>query len=44
MDGYAAAKWTLRGELKVVFAFTVEDGLVRGIELLADDLERLDVR
>jgi RNA polymerase sigma-70 factor (ECF subfamily) len=44
LDGFAAAKWTLRGELKVVFAFTVEDGLVRGIELLADDLERLDVR
>jgi len=44
LDGYAAAKWTLRGELKVVFAFTVVDGLVSGIELLADDLERLDVR
>ncbi|HET9647052.1 MAG TPA: sigma-70 family RNA polymerase sigma factor [Microlunatus sp.] len=44
LDGYAAAKWTLRGELKVVFAFTVEDGLVRQIELLGGDLDRLDVR
>jgi RNA polymerase sigma factor (sigma-70 family) len=44
LDGFAAAKWTLRGELKVVFAFTVEDGRIREIELLAGDLERLDVR
>jgi RNA polymerase sigma factor (sigma-70 family) len=44
LDGYAAAKWTLRGELKVVFAFTVQGDQVRGIELLADDLELLDVR
>jgi len=44
LDGFAAAKWTLRGEPKVVFAFTVEDGLIREIELLAGDLERLDMR
>ena len=43
LDGYAAAKWTLRGELKVVFAFTVEDGRIHEIELLAGDLDRLDV-
>ena len=43
-DGFAAAKWTLRGALKVVFAFTVEDGLIREIELLAGDLDRLDVQ
>ena len=44
LDGYAAAKWSVRGEVKVVFAFTVEDGLIREIELLAGDLERLDLR
>ena len=43
LDGFAAAMWTLRGEVKVVFAFTVEDGLIRQIELLAGDLERLDL-
>jgi len=36
LDGYAAATWSHRGDLKVVFAFTVEDGLVREIEFLAD--------
>lgn len=44
LDGYAAATWSLRGQVKVVFAFTVEDGLIRRIELLAGDLERLDLR
>ena len=44
LDGYAAAEWSVRGEVKVVFAFTVEDGLIREIELLAGDLERLDLR
>jgi RNA polymerase sigma-70 factor (ECF subfamily) len=44
LDGYAAATWAVRGEVKVVFAFTVEDGLVRQIELLAGDLARLDLR
>jgi RNA polymerase sigma factor (sigma-70 family) len=44
LDGFAAAKWSMRGEVKVVFAFTVEDGLIREIELLTGDLERLDLR
>ncbi len=43
LDGFAAAKWSLRGETKVVFAFTVENGLISEIELLAGDLERLDL-
>ena len=43
LDGYAAATWSLRGEVKAVFAFTVEDGLIREIELLAGNLERLDL-
>jgi RNA polymerase sigma factor (sigma-70 family) len=43
LDGFAAATWSRAGELEVVFAFTVEDGLIREIELLASDLERLDV-
>lgn len=43
VDGFAAAMWTLRGEVKVVFAFTVEEGLIRQIEMLADDLSRLDL-
>jgi RNA polymerase sigma-70 factor (ECF subfamily) len=36
LDGGAAACWQLKGEIKVVFAFTVVDGRVREIELLAD--------
>jgi RNA polymerase sigma factor (sigma-70 family) len=44
LDGYAAAKWSVRGEIKIVIAFTVEDGLIREIELLAGDLKRLDLR
>ena len=44
LDGYAAAQWSLRGEVKAVFAFTVEDGLIREIELLAGELDRLDLR
>ncbi len=44
LDGFAAAKWSLRGEVKVVFAFTIEDGLIREIELLGGDLEHLDLR
>ena len=43
LDGYAAAAWSVGGEVKVVFAFTVEDGLIREIDLLAGDLERLDL-
>jgi len=44
LDGYAAATWSVRGEVKVVLAFTVENGLIRAVELLAGDLERLDLR
>jgi len=36
LDGGAAAVWQLQGEIKVVFGFTVVDGRVREIELLAD--------
>jgi RNA polymerase sigma factor (sigma-70 family) len=36
LDGAAAAVWQHRGEVKVVFAFTVIEGRVREIELLAD--------
>ncbi|MGZ4456573.1 MAG: sigma-70 family RNA polymerase sigma factor [Nocardioides sp.] len=36
LDGYASAVWSLRGEVKVVFAFTVVDGRVAAIDLLAD--------
>jgi RNA polymerase sigma-70 factor (ECF subfamily) len=43
LDGFAAAAWSVRGEVKVVFAFTVEDGLIREIELLADCLDKLDL-
>jgi RNA polymerase sigma-70 factor (ECF subfamily) len=43
LDGFTAAMWMLRGEVKAVFAFTVEDGLVSEIELIMDDLARLDL-
>jgi RNA polymerase sigma-70 factor (ECF subfamily) len=36
LDGGAASCWQHLGEVKVVFAFTVVDGKVRQIELLAD--------
>lgn len=36
LDGWAGAVWSLRGEVKVAFAFVVEDGLIREVELLAD--------
>jgi RNA polymerase sigma factor (sigma-70 family) len=36
IDGGAAAVWQLKGEVKVVFGFTVVDGKVVEIELLAD--------
>lgn len=36
LDGAAAAVWQHKGEVKVVFAFTVVAGRVREIELLAD--------
>ena len=44
LDGYAGATWSVRGEVKVVLAFTVENGLIREVELLAGDLEGLDLR
>ena len=43
IDGYAGGAWTLKGELKVLFAFTVEDGLVREIEFLAGDFAGIAV-
>ena len=45
LDGFAAAVWSVGGTPQVVFGFTVEDGLVREIELLADPdvLARLDL-
>jgi RNA polymerase sigma-70 factor (ECF subfamily) len=36
LDGGAASCWQYQGEIKVVFGFTVVDGRVRQIELLAD--------
>jgi RNA polymerase sigma factor (sigma-70 family) len=36
LDGAAAACWQHQGELKVVFGFTVRDGKVLQLELLAD--------
>lgn len=43
IDGYAGGAWTLKGELKVLFAFTVEDGLVREVEFLAGDFGGISV-
>jgi hypothetical protein len=43
LDGFTAAMWMLHGEVRAVFAFTVEDGLVREIELIMDDVSRLDL-
>lgn len=43
IDGYAGGAWTLKGELKVLFAFTVEDGLVREVEFLAGDFAEIQV-
>jgi RNA polymerase sigma-70 factor (ECF subfamily) len=36
VDGYAGAVWSLRGEPKMVFSFTVDDGRISEIEMLAD--------
>jgi len=46
IDGYAGGAWTMKGELKVLFAFTIEDGLVREVEFLAGDFGgiRVDYR
>jgi RNA polymerase sigma factor (sigma-70 family) len=45
LDGFPAAVWTVRGRPKVVFGFTVVDGRIAEIELLADPevLATLDV-
>jgi RNA polymerase sigma-70 factor (ECF subfamily) len=43
LDGFAAAVWSLRGEVKVVIAFVVEDGAIRRVELIGDDPARLDL-
>jgi RNA polymerase sigma-70 factor (ECF subfamily) len=46
IDGYAGAAWSLRGELKVAFGFTLtDDGRIAEIELVADPdvLAALDV-
>jgi RNA polymerase sigma factor (sigma-70 family) len=36
IDGDPGAAWIMAGEVKVAFAFHVEDGLVREVELIAD--------
>jgi RNA polymerase sigma factor (sigma-70 family) len=36
VDGAPGWVWSLRGEPQVVFAFTVEDGLVTGIDIIGD--------
>ena len=36
LDGYAGALWMHRGETRVVFGFTIEDGRIVEIEMLAD--------
>jgi RNA polymerase sigma-70 factor (ECF subfamily) len=36
VDGLAGAVWSVGGQPRVVFAFTVLEGLVAGIELLSD--------
>jgi len=36
LDGGPGAAWQLHGETKVVFGFSVVDGLITEIELLAD--------
>ena len=36
LDGHPAAVWQHRGEVKMIFGFTVENGRVVEIEFLAD--------
>jgi len=45
LDGFAAALWSVGGDPRVVFGFTVEDGRIREVELLADPevLAQLDL-
>jgi RNA polymerase sigma-70 factor (ECF subfamily) len=42
IDGLAGAVWSIGGEPRVAFAFTIRDGRVAGIELLGDP-DTLDV-
>ena len=46
VDGVPGAVWSLRGAPQVVFAFTVEDGVVTAIDLLAapETLAGLDLQ
>src|SRR4051794_12984052 len=46
VDGEPGAVWSLRGTPQVVFAFTVEDGVVTAVDLLADPdtVSGLDLR
>ncbi|MGR6964047.1 sigma-70 family RNA polymerase sigma factor [Geodermatophilus sp. URMC 61] len=43
VDGTPGAVWSLRGTPQVVFAFTVEDGVVTAIDLLADPATLADL-
>ena len=45
IDGAPGAVWTLRGETRVVFAFTITGGTITAIELIADPehIARLEV-
>jgi RNA polymerase sigma factor (sigma-70 family) len=45
IDGWSAAAWVNHREVKVAFLFTVADGLVTGVDLVADPeiLARMDV-
>ncbi len=43
LDGYPALMWAQRGEVKMVFAFNLEDGLIREVELLGGDVSQLDL-
>jgi RNA polymerase sigma factor (sigma-70 family) len=45
VDGWAAAAWVHHREIKVAFLFTVVDGLITGVDLVADPeiLARMEV-
>jgi RNA polymerase sigma factor (sigma-70 family) len=45
IDGWAAAAWVHHREVKVAFLFTVSDGLITGVDLVADPevLGRMEV-
>jgi RNA polymerase sigma-70 factor (ECF subfamily) len=44
IDGVPGAAWVHRKETKVVFAFTLVDGRITEVELLADPLVVTDTR